>query len=101
MQALLSISTSFHWGPGTYEQKKEKTYKMRFDVEELLSDWLVSGQKRGDFLAKVRTANTPTELLLNHESGRWNSHRDDHPCSPPSRRTASAESFSHSSSNCR
>ena len=55
VQALLSIETSFHWGPGTYEGKKEKTYWMRFDVEELLDDWLVSGQKRGDFLAKVCT----------------------------------------------
>lgn len=65
VQALLSINTSFHWGPGGYEAKKEKTYRMRFDVEELLSDWLVSGQKRGDFLAKVRIVNDSTKLLLN------------------------------------
>ena len=62
IQVLLSISTSFHWGPGTYEEKKEKTYKMRFDVEELLSDWLVSGQKRGDFLAKVCTPHSLIQI---------------------------------------
>ena len=60
IQALLSIDTSFHWGSGTYEREKEQTYRMRFDIEELLNDWLVSGQKRGDFLAKVRVGNNQT-----------------------------------------
>jgi hypothetical protein len=32
---------------------KERKYMMRFDVEEMVSDWLVSGQKRGDFAAMV------------------------------------------------
>ena len=64
IQALLSINTSFHWGPGSSEAKKEKTYRMRFDVEELLSDWLVSGQKRGDFLAKVRILNNQPNCRL-------------------------------------
>ena len=27
---------------------------MRFDLEEMTKDWLVSGRKRGDFIAKVR-----------------------------------------------
>lgn len=26
---------------------------MRFDIEELVRDWLVSGRKRGDFEARV------------------------------------------------
>lgn len=26
---------------------------MRFDVEEMVRDWLVSGRKRGDFAAKA------------------------------------------------
>jgi hypothetical protein len=26
---------------------------MRFDVEEMVREWLVSGRKRGDFAAKV------------------------------------------------
>lgn len=97
VQALLSISTSFHWGPGTYEGKKERTYRMRFDIEELLGDWLVSGQKRGDFLAKVRTATQSTKLLLTLDLGWWNLHHFNHSYSSPPRRTTPAESFSHSS----
>ena len=97
IQALLSISTSFHWGPGTYEGKKEKTYRMRFDVEELLNDWLVSGQKRGDFLAKVCTVTCSSKLLLKFELGRWNFHHANHSCSSSPRRTTPAESLSSSS----
>lgn len=33
---------------------------MRFDVEEMTKDWLVSGRKRGDFVAKVSTSITLT-----------------------------------------
>ena len=101
IQALLSISTSFHWGPGSREGKGEKTYRMRFDVEELLNDWLVSGQKRGDFLAKVRTVTRSTKLLLRPEPGWWNLHHTNHSCSSPPRRTAPTESLSHSSSRRR
>jgi hypothetical protein len=98
IQALLSINTSFHWGPGTYEEKKEKTYRMRFDVEELIDDWLVSGQKRGDFSAKVRTVVTCSpKSPLNLELGRWNFHRANHSCSSPPWRTIPAKSFSCSS----
>lgn len=97
IQVLLSVNTSFHWGPGTYEGKREKTYRMRFDVEELLNDWLVSGQKRGDFLAKVRTVTCPLELLLNPELGWRNVHRANHSRGSPSRRATPAESFGHSS----
>jgi len=64
VRALLSINTSFHWGPGTHEGKKDATYRMRFDVEELLNDWLVSGQKRGDFLAKDGGTHTVTITLV-------------------------------------
>lgn len=52
--ALLSIQTSFHWGT---EQDADRTsYQMRFDVEEMVRDWLISGRKRGDFEAKVCTS---------------------------------------------
>ena len=98
IQVLLSINTSFHWGPRTHEGK-EKTYKMRFDVEELLDDWLVSGQKRGDFLARVRTVDRSSNSLLNCELGWRDFCRPDHSCGSPPRRTAPAESFSHSSPN--
>lgn len=26
---------------------------MRYDIEDMTQDWLVSGRKRGDFIAKV------------------------------------------------
>lgn len=48
----LSITTSFHWAPS--EESIEKTYIMKFDVEEITKDWLVSGKKKADFVAKVR-----------------------------------------------
>ena len=35
------------------DKKNAKEYKMRFLLEENIKDWLVSGQKRGDFVAKV------------------------------------------------
>jgi hypothetical protein len=49
--AALSITTSFHWGSGGADKGVE--FKMRFDIEEMVRDWLVSGRKRGDFTAKV------------------------------------------------
>jgi len=70
---------------------------MRFDVEELLDDWLVSGQKRGDFLAKVRTVAHSSRSLLSFELGRWNFHRADHSCGSPPWGTTPAESFGRSS----
>ena len=50
--ALLSIQTSFHWG--TKQAAGPKSYQMRFDVEEMVRDWLIGGRKRGDFEATVR-----------------------------------------------
>lgn len=49
IDAQLTIHTSFHWGAGSGDRQ----YRMQFDVEEMIRDWLVSGKKRGDFLAKV------------------------------------------------
>ncbi|KAI0053990.1 hypothetical protein FA95DRAFT_1529824 [Auriscalpium vulgare] len=48
ISALLSIRTSFHWG---VRDSSRKSYRMRFDIEEMVRDWLVSGRKRGDFEA--------------------------------------------------
>ena len=50
ISALLSIQTSFHWGT---KQDSRKLYQMRFDVEEMVRDWLIGGRKRGDFEATV------------------------------------------------
>lgn len=30
-----------------------KSYQMRFDVDEMVRDWLIGGQKRGDFEVTV------------------------------------------------
>ncbi len=50
--ATLTVTASFGWAPA--EDADHKSYVMRFDVEEMTKDWLVSGRKRGDFVAKVR-----------------------------------------------
>ena len=50
--AMLTVTTSFHWAPS--EDNDSTSYAMRFDVEEMTKDWLVSGRKRGDFVARVR-----------------------------------------------
>lgn len=54
VQASLSIHTSFHW---SLNRAHAEGYLMQFDVEEMLHDWLLSGQKRGDFVAKVSRLN--------------------------------------------
>lgn len=51
ISALLTVQTSFHWSPPEDEQVDR--YLMRYDIEDLTQEWLVSGRKRGDFLAKV------------------------------------------------
>ena len=53
ISALISIQTSFHWG--TRRDSGRKSYEMRFDIEEMVRDWLISGRKRGDFKAEVCT----------------------------------------------
>jgi len=49
VSAVLSIETSFHWGKRPIDEGC--TYLMRFDVEEMIQEWLVSGRKRGEFAA--------------------------------------------------
>jgi hypothetical protein len=51
ISALLTIQTSFHWG--MKQDSSRKPYQMRFDVEEMVRDWLIGGRKRGDFEATV------------------------------------------------
>ena len=51
ISAVLTINASFHWGSSADD--KERTYILRYDIEELVKDWLVSGRKRGDFTATV------------------------------------------------
>ncbi|EJD05845.1 uncharacterized protein FOMMEDRAFT_79224 [Fomitiporia mediterranea MF3/22] len=60
--AIVSINTSFYWaGP---DKKDIKEYTMRFQLEENMKDWLISGQKRGDFKAKDGDTYTVTITLM-------------------------------------
>lgn len=52
---------------------------MRFDIEELVRDWLVSGRKRGDFEAKVTLSDsTHLQLGLTRSLERGDLHCADH-----------------------
>jgi hypothetical protein len=51
ISAELKIQTSFHWGPNRNNQNR--SFMMRYNVEETIRDWLISGPKRGEFVAKV------------------------------------------------
>ncbi|KAH9966604.1 trafficking protein particle complex subunit 10 [Russula dissimulans] len=63
--ALLSIQTSFHWG--TKQEMGRKSYQMRFNIEEMVRDWLISGRKRGEFEAEDgSTLIVPVTLIALH-----------------------------------
>ncbi|KAJ7740726.1 trafficking protein particle complex subunit 10 [Mycena maculata] len=63
--AILTVHTSFHWGSSVDD--KERAYTMRFDVEEMVREWLVSGRKRGDFAATDdATYSVPVTLIALH-----------------------------------
>ncbi|GLB35442.1 putative trafficking protein particle complex subunit 10, TRAPPC10 [Lyophyllum shimeji] len=65
ISARLTINTSFHWGSSA--GNKERRYMLRYDVEEMVRDWLVSGPKRGDFLATDNsTHSVPITLIALH-----------------------------------
>lgn len=66
--AILTIHTSFHWGSSVDD--KERAYMMRFDVEEMVREWLVSGRKRGDFAAKVSVSFARKAFFLTCMLGR-------------------------------
>ncbi|KAG1740808.1 uncharacterized protein EDB91DRAFT_1281560 [Suillus paluster] len=48
--ATLIFKTSFHWAE---KEGKQRSYKMRYNVEEHVKDWLLCGRKRGDFVATM------------------------------------------------
>ncbi|KAF8061615.1 trafficking protein particle complex subunit 10 [Lyophyllum atratum] len=65
ISAQLTINTSFHWGSSAGD--KERRYMLRYDVEEMVRDWLVSGPKREDFLATDgSTHSVPVTLIALH-----------------------------------
>ncbi|KAI0082757.1 hypothetical protein K474DRAFT_1681152 [Panus rudis PR-1116 ss-1] len=65
ISATLTVTTSFHWAPK--EDADRRSYLMRYDIEEITHDWLVSGQKRGDFTATDGdTFSVPVTLIALH-----------------------------------
>jgi hypothetical protein len=49
----MELTSSFHWG--AVRDPAAKGYNMRYVIQESVTDWLVSGHKRGDFVATVRS----------------------------------------------
>ncbi|KAF9476341.1 hypothetical protein BDN70DRAFT_923371 [Pholiota conissans] len=65
ISATLSICTTFHWGSSF--DNKDNQYLLRFNIDEMVREWLVSGPKRGDFVAKNgETYNIPITLIALH-----------------------------------
>ncbi|KAK7693660.1 hypothetical protein QCA50_003229 [Cerrena zonata] len=62
ISALLSIKASFHWAPP--EDADKRSYRMRYDIEERTKDWLVSGQKTGEFVAEDDGTFTTSVTLI-------------------------------------
>ncbi|KAF9009438.1 trafficking protein particle complex subunit 10 [Cyathus striatus] len=63
--AIISIHTSFHWG--STEKDRSRKYAMRYNMEEMVKEWLVSGPKRGDFIASdAATFTVPITLIALH-----------------------------------
>ena len=52
LSGIITVRTSFHWSDKPPDPDRQ--YLIRFELEELVRDWLVSGRKRGDFAAQVR-----------------------------------------------
>lgn len=57
ISACVTIRTSFGWGPN---ENLTGSYTLRYDIEEMVRDWLLSGPKRGEFEAKVSSCNPLT-----------------------------------------
>ncbi|KAH7923870.1 hypothetical protein BV22DRAFT_1113164 [Leucogyrophana mollusca] len=61
ISSTLSICNSLHWGES---DGKRRRYMMRYDVEEMVKDWLVCGRKRGDFaVVDGETYSVPLTLI--------------------------------------
>ncbi|TFK72158.1 hypothetical protein BDN72DRAFT_836546 [Pluteus cervinus] len=60
--ATITIHTTFHWGSSANDTSRR--YRLRFDVEEMVKDWLVSGQKRGDFVVADDSTHTVSITLV-------------------------------------
>ncbi|KAL1742258.1 trafficking protein particle complex subunit 10 [Schizophyllum fasciatum] len=50
LSGVITIRTSFHWSDKA--PHPDRQYTVRFELEEMVRDWLVSGRKRGDLAAQ-------------------------------------------------
>lgn len=65
ISAVVSVTTSFHWAP--LEDEKPQGCLLRYDIEDMTGDWLVSGCKRSDFQAEDGSTFTmPVTLIALH-----------------------------------
>ena len=85
ISALLTVKTSFHWAPP--EDTRVESYVMRYDIEDLIHDWLVSGRKRGDFVAKVQSPGNSDLSLTDQFLGRRDIQYTSYPHCPSPRGT--------------
>lgn len=53
MSATISITSFCHWAGPIMQSSNECRYAMKFGVQEMADDWLISGQKKGEFVAIV------------------------------------------------
>ncbi|GJJ15396.1 hypothetical protein Clacol_009672 [Clathrus columnatus] len=51
VSATVSISSSCHWVGPTGQSSDKYRYTIKFDIQEMVDDWLISGHKRGEFIA--------------------------------------------------
>ncbi|KAH8829685.1 trafficking protein particle complex subunit 10 [Flagelloscypha sp. PMI_526] len=72
ISAILRVHASFHWGGSLGES--DRKYRIRYDVQEMVQDWLISGRKRGDIWIQAsiykpvdgQTATAPVTLVALH-----------------------------------
>ncbi|OCH95045.1 hypothetical protein OBBRIDRAFT_788779 [Obba rivulosa] len=65
VSAIVTITTSFHWAPK--DELEKQSYRMQYDIEDMIQDWLVSGRRKGGFTAKDGLSFTvPITLIALH-----------------------------------
>ncbi|KAI0736997.1 trafficking protein particle complex subunit 10 [Fomitopsis betulina] len=65
ISAMVTVTTSLHWAP--LEDEEMDHYLLRYDIQDMTGDWLISGPKRGDFRAEDgSTFSSPVTLIALH-----------------------------------
>lgn len=59
---MVTVTTSLHWAP--LEDEEMDHYLLRYDIQDMTGDWLISGPKRGDFRAEVCPCETDRNMSL-------------------------------------